>query len=146
MQRAGKNKHVLVEFNDNITVSAKVICNHDQQEDETKLPAFTFDKEYGCANDPGKVNSQFHVIFYVAIDGKPMKKGKIEATRLGSLARQIGNRTVLSPPAATGRHNQAHPCAPRQTYNVPMPMSIGSGSGPPAKNKGIKPTTVASSK
>ena len=63
VQRAGKNKHVLIEFNDNITLSAKVICNHDEQEDETKLPAFTFDEEYGFANDPGKVNSQSVVIF-----------------------------------------------------------------------------------
>ena len=95
VQRAGKNKHVLVEFNDNITLSAKVICNHDEQEDETKLPAFTFDEEYGCANDPGKVNSQSVVIFYVAIDEKPMKKDKIEATRLESLARQIVGKLMM---------------------------------------------------
>ena len=37
------------------------------------------------------------------------------------------------PPTATGRHNQAHPRAPRQTYNVPMQMSFGSGTRPPAK-------------
>ena len=95
VQQAGKNKHVLVEFIDDITLSAKVICNHDEQEDETRLPAYTFDKEYGCAK--GKVNSQSAVIFYVAIDGKPMKKGKIDATRIGSLQMQMGNCTVSSP-------------------------------------------------
>ena len=84
VQQVGKNKHVLLEFDDDIALTSKLIYTHDEQEDETKLPAITFDEEYRCANDPGKVNSQSHVIFYVAIDGKPMKKGKIEATRRGS--------------------------------------------------------------
>ena len=149
VQRVGKNKHVLVESNDNITLSAKVICNHDEQEDETKLPAYTFDEEYVCAK--GNVNRQSVVVFLVAIDGKPMKKGKIDATRIGSLQMQMGNCTVSSPPIATGRHNQDHPSAnsnTRQTYDVPMsvgsgpqpnptynvPMSVGgSASRPPAK-------------
>ena len=133
VQQADKNKHVLLEFDDNITLSSKLIYAHDEQEDETKLPAITFDEDYRCANDPGKVNSQSHVIFYVAIDGKPMKKGKIEATRVGSLQMQMGNCTVSSPPAATGRPNQVHPAANiNPTYNVPMSVG-GSVSRPPAK-------------
>ena len=97
VQQADKNKHVLLEFNDNITLSSKLIYTHDKQEDETKLPIITSDKE-SRTNNSGKVNSQSHVIFVVAIDRKPMKKGKIEAIRLESLARQMGNCTVSSPP------------------------------------------------
>ena len=62
-----------------------------------------------------------------------MKKGKIEATRAGLLQMQMGNCTVLSPPAATGRPNQVHPAANiNPTCNVPMGVG-GSVSRPPAK-------------
>ena len=131
VQQADKIKHVLLEFNDNITLSSKLICTHDKQEDEIKLPTITFDKEYRIDN-PGKVNSQSDVIFVVSIDGKPKKIGKIEATRVGLLARQMGNCTVASPPATTGRPNQAHPAANfNPTYNVPM--SVGNVPRPAAK-------------
>ena len=72
MQRVDKNKHVLLEFNDDTILLSKLIYTHDKQEDETKLPTFTFDKEYRI-NNPGKVNSQSNVIFVVTIDGKPIR-------------------------------------------------------------------------
>ena len=85
VQQVDKNKHVLLEFDDDITLLSKIIYAHDEQEDKTKLPAITFDKDYQCANDPGKVNSQSHVILYVAIDGKPMKKVKLKQQDLDRL-------------------------------------------------------------
>ena len=58
MQRADKNKHVLLELNDDTILSSKLIYTHNKQDDETKLPTFTFDTEYHI-NNLGKVNSQF---------------------------------------------------------------------------------------
>ena len=64
VQRADKNKHVLLEFNDDIILSSKLINRNDEQENEIKVPTYTFDKEYRI-NNPGKVNSQSHITFVV---------------------------------------------------------------------------------
>ena len=64
VQQADKNKHVLLEFDDDTILSSKLIYTHDEQEDETKLLTFTFDKEYRI-NNCGKVNSQHYVFLWL---------------------------------------------------------------------------------